>query len=193
MMSISILLALIVFLLLVSKILPPTSLKVPLVARFILFTFITNVFTIASTVFVIHCSLRTPHTSHMPAVVRRLFLYWLPRLLLVRRPLYHLRAGRKLYSRARPLETTGYPVHSPEMTSSIGRRVGAIAAWSEGRLVLRRRFGENDGGGDDNRELHHALEAVNFVAVHLKNDDEFAEVGRHFGVTVLLKETDKVF
>jgi len=53
MMSISILLALIVFLLLVSKILPPTSLKVPLVARFILFTFITNVVTIASTVLVI--------------------------------------------------------------------------------------------------------------------------------------------
>jgi len=52
MMSISILLALIVFLLLVSKILPPTSLKVPLVARFILFTFITNVLTIASTVLV---------------------------------------------------------------------------------------------------------------------------------------------
>jgi len=51
MMSISILLALIVFLLLVSKILPPTSLKVPLVARFILFTFITNVVTIANTVF----------------------------------------------------------------------------------------------------------------------------------------------
>jgi len=37
----------------VSKILPPTSLKVPLVARFILFTFITNVVTIASTVLVI--------------------------------------------------------------------------------------------------------------------------------------------
>jgi len=50
MMSISILLALIVFLLLVSKILPPTSATVPLVARFILFTFITNVLTIASTV-----------------------------------------------------------------------------------------------------------------------------------------------
>jgi len=54
MMSISILLALIVFLLLVSKILPPTSLKVPLVARFILFTFITNVLTIASTVLTVN-------------------------------------------------------------------------------------------------------------------------------------------
>ena len=40
---ISILLALVVFLLLVSKILPPTSITIPLIAKYLLFTFIMNV------------------------------------------------------------------------------------------------------------------------------------------------------
>lgn len=39
-MCISILLALVVFLLLVSKILPPTSINVPLIAKYLLFTFL---------------------------------------------------------------------------------------------------------------------------------------------------------
>ena len=42
-MCISILLALVVFLLLVSKILPPTSINVPLIAKYLLFTFNTDV------------------------------------------------------------------------------------------------------------------------------------------------------
>lgn len=41
-MCISILLALVVFLLLVSKILPPTSINVPLIAKYLLFTFNTD-------------------------------------------------------------------------------------------------------------------------------------------------------
>lgn len=40
---------------------------------------------------------------------------------------------------------------------------------------------DDDGGNRPcsllhDKELHRALEAVNFVAVHLKNDDEYAEV-----------------
>ena len=135
---------------------------------------------IASTVFVIHCNFRTPHTNHMPAIVRRLFLYWLPRLLLIRRPMYRLRAGRKPYSRPRPLEETGYPVSGQEMTSNIGERARAIAAYT-GEPEVRRRWREDDVENRsssllNDKELHRALEAVNFVAVHLKNDDEYAEV-----------------
>jgi len=95
--------------------------------------------------------------------------------------MYSLRAGRKPYNRHRPLEETGYPVRRPEMTSRIGRRVDAAAACS-GRREVRRRLASDDDGGDrsgstlDDVEVRRALEAVNFVAAHLKNDDEFAEV-----------------
>jgi len=125
------------------------------------------------------------------AVVRRLFLYWLPRLLLIRRPMYHLRAGRKPYSRRRPAEETGYPVRNPEMTSDFGHRAETIGSRS-GQTGARRRWPEP---GYENRsssmlrdmEIRRALEAVNFVAVHLKNDDEYAEVGdRHTSLILLL-------
>lgn len=45
-LAISILLALVVFLLLVSKILPPTSDNIPLMAKYLLLTFILNILTI---------------------------------------------------------------------------------------------------------------------------------------------------
>lgn len=45
-LAISILLALVVFLLLVSKILPPTSSKIPLMAKYLLMTFVMNIITI---------------------------------------------------------------------------------------------------------------------------------------------------
>ena len=116
----------------------------------------------------------------MPAVVRRLFLYWLPRFLLIRRPMYRFRAGRKPYSRPRPLEGTGYPVGRQEIMSDTGRKVRSIPGCSE-RTEVKRRWVEKDGGNRsrlsvEDKELHRALEAVNFVAVHLKNDDQYAEV-----------------
>jgi len=153
--------------------------------------------TVASTVFVIHCNFRTPHTNQMPAVVRRLFLYWLPRLLLIRRPLYRLRAGRKPYSRPRPLEETGFPLRRQEMTSDIGRRADVVAAWS-GRSDVRRRRLDDDGGNRSgtsvhDKEIRRALEAVNFVAVHLKNDDEYAEVGDGYCTLTFLLNYDEIY
>lgn len=84
-LCISILLALVVFLLLISKILPP-SLTLPLVSQYLLFTFIMNILAIVSTVFVINRNYRTPRTHQMPYWVRLIFLNWLPRFLLMTRP-----------------------------------------------------------------------------------------------------------
>jgi len=55
-MCISVLLALVVFLLLVSKILPPTSDTIPLIANYLLFTFVNNVVVIVFTVIIINWS-----------------------------------------------------------------------------------------------------------------------------------------
>ena len=103
---------------------------------------------VASTVFVIHCNFRTPHTYRMPSSVRRLFLYWLPRLLFIRRPMYRLRAARKPYNRRRPIDETGYPACRPEVTSEIDRRAGTVAV-----CELRRRTAALDDGGNGSRSL----------------------------------------
>jgi hypothetical protein len=65
-MCISILLALVVFLLLVSKILPPTSITVPLIAKYLLFTFLMNILTIVLAVVITNWNFRTPRTHGMP-------------------------------------------------------------------------------------------------------------------------------
>ena len=76
------------------------------------------------------------------------------------------------------------------MTSIIGRRARATAART-GQSEVRRRRLQDDGGNKSSsllydKELHRALEAVSFVAVHLKNDDEYAEVGDgHFLFKIL--------
>jgi nicotinic acetylcholine receptor len=85
-LSISILLALVVFLLLISKILPPTSIVIPLIAKYLLFTLIMNIITILCTVVIINYNYRTPRTHKMPYWIRRLCIDILPRILWMERP-----------------------------------------------------------------------------------------------------------
>ena len=90
-MCISVLLALVVFLLLVSKILPPTSETVPLISKYLIFTFIMNIFTILFTVIIINWNFRSPRTHRMSRFVYLIFIVYLPRLLLMSRPAPHER------------------------------------------------------------------------------------------------------
>ncbi|XP_036233926.1 acetylcholine receptor subunit beta-like 1 isoform X3 [Bactrocera oleae] len=85
-LGISILLSLVVFLLLVSKILPPTSLVLPLIAKYLLFTFIMNTVSILVTVIIINWNFRGPRTHRMPMWIRTVFLHYLPAFLLMKRP-----------------------------------------------------------------------------------------------------------
>ncbi|KAH9499312.1 Acetylcholine receptor subunit beta-like 1 [Bulinus truncatus] len=84
-LCISVLLALVWFLLLVSRLLPP-SLTIPLIAKYLLFTFIMNVTAIFATVIVINRNWITPHNKEMPHWVRVLFLRELPKYLFMSRP-----------------------------------------------------------------------------------------------------------
>lgn len=85
-LCISILLALVVFLLLVSKILPPTSMVIPLISKYLIFTLLMNIVTIVYTVVIINYNYRTPRTHNMPQWVRVFVIGYLPRLLFMKRP-----------------------------------------------------------------------------------------------------------
>ncbi|XP_068911630.1 acetylcholine receptor subunit alpha-like isoform X1 [Tenebrio molitor] len=89
-LSISILLSLTVFFLLLAEIIPPTSLVVPLLGKFVLFTMILDTFSICVTVVVLNVHFRSPQTHTMAPWVRRVFIHILPRLLVMRRPHYQL-------------------------------------------------------------------------------------------------------
>jgi len=86
-LSISILLSLTVFFLLLAEIIPPTSLVVPLLGKFVLFTMILDTFSICVTVVVLNVHFRSPQTHLMSPWVRRVFIHLLPRLLVMKRPL----------------------------------------------------------------------------------------------------------
>ncbi|XP_017577226.1 neuronal acetylcholine receptor subunit beta-2 [Pygocentrus nattereri] len=85
-LCISVLLALTVFLLLISKIVPPTSLDVPLVGKYLMFTMVLVTFSIVTSVCVLNVHHRSPTTHTMPPWVKLVFLDKLPALLFMRQP-----------------------------------------------------------------------------------------------------------
>ncbi|KAM8776391.1 neuronal acetylcholine receptor subunit alpha-4 isoform 2-T2 [Rhynchonycteris naso] len=85
-LCISVLLSLTVFLLLITEIIPSTSLVIPLIGEYLLFTMIFVTLSIIITVFVLNVHHRSPHTHTMPRWVRRVFLGVAPRLLFMKRP-----------------------------------------------------------------------------------------------------------
>ncbi|XP_038626865.1 neuronal acetylcholine receptor subunit alpha-2 isoform X2 [Tachyglossus aculeatus] len=85
-LCISVLLSLTVFLLLITEIIPSTSLVVPLISEYLLFTMIFVTLSIGITVFVLNVHHRAPGTHTMPHWVREVFLGRAPEGLLLRRP-----------------------------------------------------------------------------------------------------------
>ena len=86
-LCISVLLALTVFLLLISKLIPPTSLDVPLIGRFLMFTMVLVTASIVASVCVLNIHYRGPSTHDMPKWVRRIFLQILPKYIFVNKHL----------------------------------------------------------------------------------------------------------
>ncbi|KHN70747.1 Acetylcholine receptor subunit beta-type acr-3 [Toxocara canis] len=160
-LAISILLALVVFLLLVSKILPPTSSTIPLMAKYLLMTFVMNIITILVTVVIINIYFRGPTTHKMPDWVKRIFLKQLPMLLIMKRPdmvetfrrhqIERARRRRKRYSTGDPTvcqPTTSHKYQPGEFVEMSRPRVHhpycslrGVAA-EEGASLLDARNGE---------------------------------------------------
>ncbi|XP_074483509.1 neuronal acetylcholine receptor subunit alpha-2-like isoform X3 [Sebastes fasciatus] len=95
-LCISVLLSLTVFLLLITEIIPSTSLVIPLIGEYLLFTMIFVTLSIAITVFVLNVHHRSSVTHTMPRWVRRLFLTTVPRWLFMKRPEHGVRPVRPL-------------------------------------------------------------------------------------------------
>lgn len=79
-------LSLVVFILLLAEIIPPTSLTVPLLGRYLLFTMILVTLSSVATIAVLNVNFRSPSTHRMAPWVKKLFIQILPKYLWMKRP-----------------------------------------------------------------------------------------------------------
>uniref|UniRef100_A0A1I8HTQ0 Nicotinic acetylcholine receptor alpha 2 subunit n=1 Tax=Macrostomum lignano TaxID=282301 RepID=A0A1I8HTQ0_9PLAT len=184
-LCISILLALTVFFLLLAETIPPTSLVVPLIGKYLLFTMILVTLSIVVTVVVLNVHFRGPSTHRMAPWVRRLFLESLPELLLMPRPSMHEQQQQQqqplLHSSGEQRPDAASAGTSPEVgrrrrlardlevlllnssdEARNSRNMAAAAAASSASGQKQPRF---------KRDVHAALDGVEFIARHLKQDD----------------------
>ncbi|XP_026540322.1 neuronal acetylcholine receptor subunit alpha-3 [Notechis scutatus] len=93
-LCISVLLSLTVFLLVITETIPSTSLVIPLIGEYLLFTMLFVTLSIAITVFVLNVHYRTPRTHTMPEWVKVVFLKFLPRIMFMAQPHSNKDEGR---------------------------------------------------------------------------------------------------
>ena len=84
-LCVNILLSLTVFFLLLSELIPPTSLVVPLIGKYLLFTMILVTLSIFITIIVLNVHFRSSITHSMPLWVKHVFLRILPNMLFMKR------------------------------------------------------------------------------------------------------------
>ncbi|XP_070256404.1 neuronal acetylcholine receptor subunit beta-4 [Myotis yumanensis] len=179
-LCISVLLALTVFLLLISKIVPPTSLDVPLIGKYLMFTMVLVTFSIVTSVCVLNVHHRSPGTHTMAPWVQRCFLHQLPAFLFMKRP-GPARASqpgrpgpaRSEASAAGPAGSPGiygssssaYFVNPEAAATKAPAAAGSDLVGIPGDFRLR-------ASGRFPPDVQEALEGVSFIARHMRSDDK---------------------
>jgi len=208
-LSISILLSLTVFFLLLAEIIPPTSLSVPLLGKYLLFTMILVTFSVVVTIGVLNVNFRTPATHKMAPWVRKAFIDFLPKFLFIQRPepeeddvdqpteitggfnivfpetLEERNSVSRLMNHAQydgggfRLGPPGSEPIQPALTLQLNNRFNCsdkqIASYNGNSYRFDSGF-RDSGQLEQEPHMEKAINAVRFVAQHVKNQDRYNKV-----------------
>ncbi|XP_059490109.1 acetylcholine receptor subunit alpha-like 1 [Neocloeon triangulifer] len=200
-LCISILLSLTVFFLLLAEIIPPTSLTVPLLGKYLLFTMVLVTLSVVVTIAVLNVNFRSPVTHKMAPWVYRLFIRTLPKVLFIERPQNEDEADAVVTASTPASENTclddsKYEFqkqrYSPaEYDIAGGLRYEGVPFDAAGLpplpspLMLPASPNEDDVCRDDlspsidrclAQEIEKAITDARFIAQHVKNKDKFENV-----------------
>ncbi|KAJ8304522.1 hypothetical protein KUTeg_018105 [Tegillarca granosa] len=166
-LSISILLALTVFFLLLSDINPPTSFVIPLIGKYLLFTMIVVTMSIFLTVYTLGIHFRKPTTHKMKPWVKRVFAEILPRILLMKRPDLE-RKPKISVEEANGIDRRDirniYGGNSAVLTESQENKSNTL------ETLLQRQY-DNKVMSKYPQDVRDALHGVKYIADHLRQSD----------------------
>ncbi|CAM5175058.1 unnamed protein product [Eretmochelys imbricata] len=201
-LCISVLLALTVFLLLISKIVPPTSLDVPLVGKYLMFTMVLVTFSIVTSVCVLNVHHRSPTTHTMPPWVKVVFLDKLPTVLFMKQPRQNCarqRLRRQNQERASSSCCLRESTHSctcfanqatiKKLGVGAGRQVTEAADSANG-------YRERQGQAPAPSQrcccgVEEAVDGVRFIADHMRSEDEDQSVSEDWKYVAMV--IDRLF
>ncbi|XP_057166177.1 neuronal acetylcholine receptor subunit alpha-2 isoform X5 [Ursus arctos] len=206
-LCISVLLSLTVFLLLITDIIPSTSLVIPLIGEYLLFTMIFVTLSIVITVFVLNVHHRSPSTHTMPHWVRVAFLACVPRWLLMNRPLpsleprdapdlkpsssYHwLETNVDAEEREEEEEEEDRWVWAAHSSPSLGMLCGH-GGLHEGASGPKAGAQLQEGGLLLSPRIQKALEGVHYIADHLRSEDADSSVKEDWKYVAMV--IDRIF
>uniref|UniRef100_A0AC35TLB6 Acetylcholine receptor subunit alpha-type unc-38 n=1 Tax=Rhabditophanes sp. KR3021 TaxID=114890 RepID=A0AC35TLB6_9BILA len=159
-LCISILVALTVFFLLLTEIIPATSISLPLIGKYLLFTMIMVTLSVVVTVISLNLHFRTPTTHKMPNWVKCVFLKWLPVVLFMRRPLDGKDESFRGMGRKNK-QNHKVPLNYHE--HRVSRDIGAIYANSQKNNKIQKLY--------NSPQVVKACENICFIAELLKKKD----------------------
>lgn len=171
-LCISILVSLTVFFLLLAEIIPPTSLAVPLLGKYLLFTMILVSLSVWTTVCVLNVWYRSTSTHKMSWIVKRLFLEIMPKILMMRRAKYTLPdyddSMGNGYTNEIEMSITDFPGEFKEGGDSFDTIGMSLPHGSvDNDNVIPKQL---------TPEVLSAIQAVRFIAQHIKDGDKDNEI-----------------
>ncbi|XP_021236965.1 neuronal acetylcholine receptor subunit alpha-6 [Numida meleagris] len=182
-LCISVLLSLTVFLLVITETIPSTSLVIPLVGEYLLFTMIFVTLSIVITVFVLNIHYRTPTTHTMPKWVKTVFLRLLPKVLLMQRPLEQEKKNISKKAKKGSAKMSGKSKHSKHKDNKLHKEHQCCHCDKAAELTSTKRsrlshqslkwMAEHT---EYSPEVKDVISNVQFIAENMKSQNETKEV-----------------